>query len=114
MELNEYELFRTFKNNEDHLIKIRTEAGLIEDKIYKGIQAKLLHQAGYTKGELKRYEQIGALEKKQIRMGVSINTYYLWKKQEMLAPDLKGRFMQFKRKLKNFKERIISLWNMIF
>jgi hypothetical protein len=104
MELDKYEVYKTFYNNNDKTMKVRTRATALQDTIYRGMLRSDFQKEGYTKQQMRRLIKQGWIEERQILYGNSHRAVVVWLDQEMTPSNIIKRFIfRFKNFVKELK-----------
>lgn len=107
----EYEVYRTFYNNQDRMLRVRHHKGAVEDKICPALFMNDMKEMGYSKGELKELARKGIVMLKQIRYGGQTHVnVVLWMGQELTSHVWYKRWIQkFKLFFKNISMKLSEL-----
>jgi hypothetical protein len=86
MEMDKYEVYRTFYNNNDKTLKVRYEKGALEDQIRRGMLRTDFIDEGYTKSDINKLIKKGWVKERLINFNGSHRAVVLWMDQEMTNP----------------------------
>lgn len=93
MEMDKYDLYRSFYNMNDRSMKIRTHSDALKDTIYRGVFRKDLESEGYTRRQIKHAIRQGWVEERQISIDGSRQNVIIWLDQEMTSPTFYKRWI---------------------
>ena len=99
----EYEVYRTFYNNQDKMIRVRYHKGELSDKICAALFMNDFIKLGYSKSEVNKLHDEKIILKKKIFYNGGHRNVVLWLGQELTSHVFYKRWIQ---KIKLFFKKL--------